>query len=467
VSFPPGFVWGSATSALQIEGALAEDGRGPSIWDDFCRAHPERIHGGQGPEVACDHYHRFREDVAWMRELGHDGYRFSIAWPRVVPDGDGAVNPRGLDFYDRLVDALLEAGIAPNATLYHWDLPSPLARRGGWESRETVAAFLRFAEASWQRLGDRVALWATLNEPGWTTLHGYITGLHPPGRQDLRGAVLSSHHLMLAHALAVALYGSLGLRGSVGIALNVSPVRPATSSDEDARAARIADAVLNRWYGDPVLHGRYPDDALALYDQLGVLPRFDPADLATIEAASVGFLGVNYYCPHRASADAPESRFALNITGRPEESCELAVRGLFRFVRDRGARHTDWAWEIDPGGLAEILEGVHAARPGLPIYITENGIGLDDRLVDGRVDDVERIAFLEDHLGVIARAAERGIAVRGYYMWSLMDNFSWLNGYRKRYGFLHVDRATLARTPKASAAWFRDARRRLSAGGAG
>jgi beta-galactosidase len=454
--FPPGFLWGSATAALQIEGATAEDGRGPSQWDEFCRLHPERIHERATPEIACDHYHRWREDVAWVRELGHNAYRFSIAWPRVVPDGDGPVEERGLDFYDRLVDALLEAGVAPNVTLYHWDLPLALARQGGWENRATVAAYLRFAQACFRRLGDRVPLWATLNEPGWSTLHGYVTGLHPPARRDHRAAVQAAHHLMLAHAEAVALHASLNLGSAIGIALNLSPVRPATLDRRDARAARLAETLLDRWFSEAALHGRYPELALRLYARAGILPRMEASDERTLRAARLGFLGVNYYQPQRASADAPENRFALNTSGQPEQACELAVAGLFRFVQAAGARRTAWAWEIDPSGLADVLAGVHTARPGLPVYVTENGIGLDDRLVEGRVDDQARIDYVREHLEVVARAAADGVAVRGYFMWSLLDNFSWINGYKKRYGFLHVDRGSLRRTPKASAAWFRE-----------
>jgi 6-phospho-beta-glucosidase len=443
MSFPEGFLWGTATSALQIEGAVREDGRGPSMWDVFCAEHPERIHGAATPEVACDHYRRFREDVAWMRELGHNAYRFSIAWPRVVPDGDGALNPLGLDFYERLVDSLLEAGITPCATLYHWDLPQPLAERGGWERRATLDAFVRYAEACFERLGDRVPLWATLNEPGWSTLHGYVTGLHPPARRDLGAAVRASHHLLVAHARAVLAGRAQGVAGALGIALNLSPIRPATASEADARAAATADAALNGWFSDAVLHGRHAPAALEAFERCGILPAFEPVDLDALAAAApaLGFLGINYYCPHHASADAPESRFA--------------VAGAFRFVRARGARHTDWAWEIDPAGLGELLDRLRAERSGLPLYVTENGLGRDERLLNGRLDDQPRIVFVRQHLEVVEAAIARGADVRGFFLWSLLDNFSWLNGYKKRYGLLHVEPGSLRRVPKTSALWYR------------
>ncbi len=449
------FLWGAATAALQIEGATAEDGRGPSVWDAFCRDHPERIHDRATPDVACDHYHRWREDVGWMRELGLNAYRFSIAWPRVVPDGDGAVNPAGLDFYDRLVDALGAAGIEPHVTLYHWDLPLPLGQRGGWESRATIDAFLRYVERCVRRLGDRVRLWSTLNEPAWSMLNGYVTGLHPPARQDLPAAVRVSHHLVLAHARAARLVRDMAPGARAGIALNLSPVRPATDRAEDAAAAALADGLLNRWFSEGAILGRYPTDMLAFHERRGLAAGIEPGDLEGLAAGRADFAGVNYYYPHHASADAPETRFALNITGGGQD-CELALAGLFRMVKNPRGRYTAWGWEIEPDGLREALLAVHALRPGLPLYVTENGIGLQETMADGRVEDADRIAFLRDHLGAVAQARAAGADVRGFFVWSLMDNFSWLNGYKKRYGLLYVDRKTLVRTPKASAAWYRD-----------
>lgn len=451
--FPPGFVWGSATAAIQIEGAAREDGKGLSVWDVFCERHPERIHERGTPEVACDHYHRWAEDVRWMKELGHNGYRMSISWPRVLPDGRGAPNPKGLAFYDRLFDALLEAGVQPNVTLYHWDLPVAL---GGWEHPETVDAYLEYARLCFERFGDRVKLWATLNEPGWTTLNGYVTGVHPPGLHDYRTAVQVGHHFMVAHARAVGLYHEICGRPEpgegIGIALNLSHVYPATDRGEDVAAARIADGVLNRFFIDPVLRGEYPQDVMELYDRCGIRP---PGE-ADFGRDTVDWVGVNYYYPHYATADAPGTEFHLPTAGNPQETSKFSIEGLFRFVQNPRGRYTDWNWEIDPDGLYELLLRAQEYRPGIPVYITENGIGLQDRLVDGVVDDPDRIAFVTEHLQAAHRALQEGVNLRGYYMWALMDNFSWVNGYKKRYGFLYVDRETQDRTPKRSAAWFRE-----------
>jgi 6-phospho-beta-glucosidase len=459
--FPEGFVWGSATAALQIEGATREDGRGDSQWDVFCREHPERIWERATPDLACDHYHRWAEDVALIKEFGHTGYRLSIAWPRIVPDGSGAVNEKGVAFYRRLFAALLDAGIEPNVTLYHWDLPQPLAEAGGWEAAATLEAYLRYARVCFEAFGDQVKLWATFNEPSWSTLNGYVTALHPPLRHDYRAAVRVAYNLMVAHARAVRLFHSLGGDGRIGIVQNMCPVYPATDSSEDAEAARIADAVYNRWFADPVLLGEFPPEAVELYRRHGLLPEMAPKDLALFAEDTVDFVGVNYYYPHYASADARETVFGLNTSGTKEEDCQFSIKGLFKFVRNPRGRYTDWAWEIYPPGLYDLLERAHRYRPGLPVYVTENGLGAQETLDSDRtVDDQGRIDFVREHLEVAHRAIAEGVDVRGYYMWSLLDNFSWLNGYKKRYGFFFVDRATMRRYPKKSAYWYRDAARR-------
>lgn len=456
LTFPPGFVWGSATAALQIEGAAQEEGRGPSMWDVFCHEHPGRIFQGATPDVACDHYHHFLADVRLMKELGHTGYRLSISWPRLFPIGHGPRNVKGFEFYDRLFDALLAAGIEPNVTLYHWDLPQTLAGGGGWENAATADVFADYAEACFDAYGDRVKRWATLNEPSWSTLNGYVTGLHPPGKQDPRAAIAASWNLLRAHAYAVRILREKAQGGQIGIALNLSPIHPATDSDADRAAARVADGVLNRWFLEPVLLGRFPEDVLALYREHALLPEMRAEDVRVLAENPVDFVGVNYYFPHHASADAPDTGFFLNTSGQPEEECTFSIKGLFRFLRNPRGRYTDWGWEIDPSGLHELLVRLAALRADLPIYVTENGIGLNDRLVDGTVDDQPRIDFVREHLVAIHRAIGEGANVRGYYMWSLMDNFSWLNGYKKRYGFLYVDRQTLARYKKKSALWFKE-----------
>jgi 6-phospho-beta-glucosidase len=457
--FPEGFVWGSATAALQIEGATSEDGRGPSVWDRFCAEHPERIFGGAAPDIACDHYHRWAEDVALMREMGHTGYRFSIAWPRLFPGGDDRFNPAGAAFYDRLIDALLAAGIEPNVTLYHWDLPAALGDRGGWEAKATIDAFLTYAERAFQLYGDRVKRWATLNEPAWATLNGYVTGLHPPARRDFRAAVAVAHHLLVAHARAVGIYHRLEREhrwgGQIGLVLNMSRIYPATDSPADRDAAHLADGILNRWFIDPPLLGRYPADILALYRRHNLLPAWDAEELLVFQEDTLDFIGVNYYYPHHASAVAPQTSFALNTSGDPKDQGAFSIAGLFQFVRNPRGHFTDWDWEIAPEGLYDLLIRAQHYRPGIPIYVTENGIGLSESPdAAGRIDDQARIDFVRDHLKVVHQAITDGANVRGYYMWSLMDNFSWINGFKKRYGFLYVDRETLERRRKASSYWY-------------
>jgi len=452
--FPVGFVWGSATAALQVEGATNSDGRGPSVWDVFCRDHPEKIFEGATPDMACDHYHRFREDVREMREIGHNGYRFSISWPRLFPDPRGPVNQSGADFYDRLIDCLLENGIEPNVTLYHWDLPHSLGETGGWECQETVDRFTDYARSCFARYGDRVTLWSTINEPGWSALNGYITGLHPPCKQDQGAFVRAATGLMEAHARAVAVGHESSPNAKIGIVLNLSPIHPATPSEKDLDAARMADGMLHRWFLEPAIRGEFPEDIMYLYESRGILDRRLDRDL--IRKGTVDFLGVNYYYPHHASAAADETAFFLNTSGRREEACQFSLAGLFRFVPNPEGRFTDWGGGVDPEGLHQSLIRADRYRHGIPLYVTENGIGRQESLIGETVDDSERIEYLQSHLKAVHRAIADGANVKGYYMWSLMDNFSWLNGFKKRYGFLFIDRTTLARFKKKSAYWYRE-----------
>lgn len=447
--FPENFLWGSATAALQIEGASLADGRKPSVWDEFCAQNPERVYQGATPEQACDHYDRYREDVEWMKKLGHTGYRFSLSWPRIVPDGRGGSNSKGLAFYDRLLDELLKAGIEPNVTLYHWDLPLALHSDGGWENPETVEAFERYAAVCFEKFGDRVRLWSTINEPAWTVLNGYITGLHPPCKTDRKAALLAAHHLLCAHTRVASLR-------PCGIALNLSPVYPASKSAEDVEAAALADQVLNGWFLEAVLRGSYPEPLLKTYQEMGIAPE-SPLSL---RQAPPGFLGVNYYYPHHARAEAGRDAFHINNTGNPDDNCKFSLAGCFEMVRNPRGRYTDWAWEIDPETLTRLLLDISDKAPDVPLYVTENGIGLPDTLDEnGQVQDQARIEFVTEHLLAVHRAIREGADVRGYYMWSLMDNFSWINGYKKRYGFLYIDRQTMQRIPKKSAFWFREVAR--------
>ena len=428
---PADFLWGAATSAYQVEGAVAEGGRGESIWDRFCGI-PGAILNGDTGAVACDSYHRYQEDVRLVRELGLDAYRFSIAWPRILPEGRGRPNEAGLDFYDRFVDALLEAGIEPLVTLYHWDLPQALENRGGWPARATAAAFAEYVEVVAARLGDRVRSWITICEPWVVSWLGYGTGVHAPGRRSEADALAAAHHVLLAHGLAADVLRRVSPGAKVGIAIDLVPVYPSTSSDADRAAATVEDGSRNRWFLDAVLRGTYPEDVVERFGSS--LPAVADGDLRTI-AAPLDFLGVNYYSRTVVRAGA---------SGEPEA---LALPGVER---------TGMGWEVHPDGLFELLLRVRDEYQAPPIYVTENGAAYPDRLRDGVVHDPARIAYLERHLDAVARAAEHGVPVRGYFLWSLLDNFEWSFGYSRRFGIVYVDFETLERTPKASYRWYRD-----------
>jgi beta-glucosidase len=445
VRFPEGFVWGAATSAYQIEGAVDEDGRGRSIWDTFSHT-PGRTAGGENGDVAVDHYHRFREDVALMAQLGLRAYRFSISWPRVQPGGRGPVNERGLDFYRRLVDELLAAGIEPYPTLFHWDLPQELEDEGGWAARATAERFAAYAEIVAGALGDRVTSWLTLNEPWCAAFLGYGMGRHAPGLHDARKCVAAAHHLMLAHGHAVDAIRRLGGHDArAAVVLNLDPVRPATSSAEDAAAARLVDGMHNRIFLEPILAGRYPDDVLAHLSGRVDLGHVRDGDERVI-AAPLDFLGVNYYRPARVAARA---RPAADWTAWPGDE-------RIEHVAQEGPK-TTMDWPVDPTGLREMLGRLHAEY-AIPMLVTENGASFDDDVgPDGAVHDERRVAYLDGHLRAVAGAIEAGADVRGYFVWSLLDNFEWAEGYSKRFGIVHVDYQTLARTPKDSARWYRDA----------
>lgn len=425
------FVWGVATSAFQIEGASSEDGRGRSIWDTFC-ATPGKVRGGAGGDPACDHYHLWREDLGLLEELGVDAYRFSIAWPRIVPEGTGRVNQRGLDFYERVVDGLLERGITPFATLYHWDLPQALQERGGWVNRDTVAAFVDYARAVARRLGDRLASIATLNEPWCSAYLGYETGEHAPGIRDRRAALQAAHHLLLAHGSALPALRNEAPGARMGIVLNLNPCYPASDDSRDAQAALRFDGFFNRWYLDPLLRGRYPADVWNGYGE--DIPRVEAGDLEKI-SGPIDFLGVNYYS-RAVLADEPDAPWphARGVPGRAEV--------------------TDMGWEVYPRGLSDLLRRLREEYRTPPLYIAENGAAYPDEVVDGKVDDAERVAYLERHLTALEDARDAGADVRGYFLWSLLDNFEWALGYEKRFGIVHVDFDTQARTPKRSAYWY-------------
>ena len=450
LEFPRDFRWGVATAAYQIEGAATDDGRGPSIWDTFARA-PGNVYEGQTGDVACDHYHRYRHDIRLMRELNIGTYRFSVAWPRIVPDGTGPTNTRGLDFYDRLVDTLLKTGINPMVTLYHWDLPQALEDRGGWVNRDTSYRFAEYAGTVHSRLGDRVRTWTTLNEPWCTAFLGYACGEHAPGRREPAAAFAAVHHLLLGHGLAADALRTGGAR-EVSITLNLNPVSPRDPSDpHDNDAARIIDGLQNRIFLDPLLRRRYPDDMQALAERFGPLDYQRDGDEALI-SVPLDLLGVNYYTPGLVAARV----------GAPAAPPYPGSEGVI--FPDQGRPMTAMGWPIHAAGLYRLLTRVHAEHPDLPLIITENGAAFDDVLVDGRVVDTRRVEYLRDHLSAVHDAIGAGVDVRGYLAWSLLDNYEWAHGYSKRFGLVHVDYATQRRTPKQSALWYRDviARRALT-----
>jgi beta-glucosidase len=459
LSFPPGFVWGTATAAYQIEGAVHEDGRGPSIWDTFSHT-PGRITDGGTGDVAVDHYHRMSEDIALMAELGLTGYRFSVAWPRIVPAGAGAVNQAGLDFYARLVDGLLEHGIVPMLTLYHWDLPQPLQDAGGWANRDTAARFAEYAHAVGRALGDRVPTITTLNEPWCSAFLGYGTGMHAPGISDNATALAAAHHLTLAHGLGTAaLRDVLPATGQVSLTLNLAQVHGASETDADREAVRHVDGLANRIFLDPVLRGTYPDDIVADLGHITDFSFLHDGDLAAI-AAPIDALGVNFYSPTLVTAATPalrHERAAGRINDPQAASGPSAFPGTdLAYALPQDGPHTAMGWPIVPDSLTELLLRVHRDHPGLPVVITENGAAFDDEVsADGAVHDDARIDYVRRHLGAVHAAIAQGVDVRGYFLWSLMDNFEWAWGYSKRFGIVHVDFATQQRRLKDSAIWYR------------
>ena len=431
-SFPSTFRWGVATAAYQIEGAVNEDGRGASIWDRFCTI-KGNVRNGETGEVACDFYHRYPEDVALLRELGACAFRFSVAWPRVLPEGRGKVNEPGLDFYDRLVDELLANEIAPVVTLYHWDLPVALEDAGGWPERATAEAFCEFAEATARRLGDRVSLWITHNEPWVAAWLGYGLGEHAPGRASRPDALAAAHHLLLSHGLAVDVIRREAPGAEVGITLDLTQAYPASSSEADAAAARAADGEKNRWFLDPVFRGSYPEDVLA-----ALAPDAPPVRDGDLDVIStpIDFLGVNYYRREIVAATPDGGR---------------------QMVHQPDSMYTEMGWEVSPHGLHDLLVRVHEEYAPAAIHVTENGAAFGDTLRhDGVVDDPERQAFLAGHVDAIERAIADGVPVAGYFVWSLLDNFEWAHGYGKRFGIVYVDYPTLRRIPKSSFSWYRD-----------
>ncbi|MFD9544910.1 GH1 family beta-glucosidase [Streptomyces sp. NPDC060022] len=452
-TFPPGFRWGVATSAYQIEGAAREDGRGLSIWDTFSHT-PDKVADNENGDIAVDHYHRYRDDVALMAGLGLNSYRFSVSWPRVQPTGRGPAFVRGLDFYRRLVDELLGYGIKPALTLYHWDLPQDLEDAGGWPERDTAYRFAEYAALVGEALGDRVEQWITINEPWCGAFLGYGSGVHAPGRTDPVAALRAAHHFNLAHGLATsALRGVLPSRNSIAVSLNSVSVRSVTDSPEDQVARRRIDDLANGIFHGPMLHGAYPEQLFADTARITDWSFVQDQDLAASHQR-LDWLGLNYYTPALVSAaDTPASVSWMEGLGASEHSPWPGVDDI-TFHQPPGEQ-TAMGWAVDPSGLYDLLLRYSREVPGLPLYVTENGAAYDDKPEeDGRVHDAERIAYLHGHLSAVRRAIRDGADVRGYYLWSLLDNFEWAYGYEKRFGSVYVDYATLARTPKSSALWY-------------
>jgi beta-glucosidase len=436
-----GFVWGAATAAFQIEGATTADGRGESIWDRFAATDGKVAHGDTG-DPACEHYYRWADDLDLMRSLGLESYRFSISWPRIQPTGRGPANQRGIDFYRALVEGMLERGIKPLATLYHWDLPQTLEDEGGWASRDVVERFTEYAQIMFDALGDVVPEWITHNEPWVTSFLGYAYGSKAPGISDWPTALRAAHHSLLAHGAAVRALRERGGDDRIGITLDLTVANPASDSPEDEAAALRLDGHHNRWFLDPVFRGAYPADMLELYEQrFGPLDAIQDGDLELI-SEPIDFLGINFYRP--------------NIVAANDDGSVLAIRDV-----DPDVEHTAMGWAVVPSALTELLLRLERDYGGVPFLVTENGAAFDDTVNDGAVDDDRRLAYLEGHIDALESARAQGADVRGYYVWSFLDNFEWEYGYEKRFGIVFVDFDTQARIPKRSALWYRD---RIAAG---
>jgi beta-glucosidase len=435
--FPAGFVFGASTAAYQIEGAAHEDGRGPSIWDTFART-PGRVTHGDTGDIACDHYHRLDSDLDLIVDLGLDCYRFSVAWPRVIPDGGSRVSQRGLDFYRRMVDGLLARGIKPMATLFHWDLPQPLQDAGGWASRDTVGRFAGYASAVLDAIGPQVPFWVTVNEPFCAGMIGHLQGRHAPGIVDLHAALAASHHLLLAHGQAVALVRAKAPGSAVGSSVLLSDISPADhASPADQAAARRLDGYENRWFLDPVFRACYPADMLDWYAAQVPVDFIRDGDLAVI-AAPLDFAGINYYETKTVTFDPAE----------PYHQATVLTAGGPLTANDVDAR---------PAGLGRVLRRLRDEYPRIPVYVTENGAPFHDYVdPNGQVNDPERVRYLADHLAEVASAIDDGVDVRGYFVWSLLDNFEWADGYSRRFGIYYVDFGTQRRIAKSSARWYRD-----------
>lgn len=436
IQFPKDFLWGAATASYQIEGAYDEDGRGESIWDRYCRT-PGNILDGSSGDIGCDHYHRYEEDVKLMKKIGIRSYRLSISWSRIFPSGYGEPNMAGLLFYKNLITCLHENGIDAAVTLYHWDLPQKLQDIGGWANPLVVDYFVSYAKFIFEELGDQVSMWITFNEPFCSAFLGNWEGRHAPGYHDFETALTVAHHLLLAHGKTVGLYRTMNLTAKIGITLNMNYNYPATQKAEDIHAAALSHGAWNNWFAEPVMKGTYPEELVKLYQEKGVMPKIEEEDMQMI-AQPVDFLGLNHYFSVKVKAS--EEGWPLPV----KEECY-------------GADFTEMGWGINPEGLKDILLRLHEDYGSIPIYITENGAAFRDIVnSQGEVEDTGRIEFLRRYLASVSQAIEEGVNLKGYFLWSLMDNFEWALGYSKRFGLIHVDYETKKRTIKQSGYWYAD-----------
>jgi beta-glucosidase len=443
MKFPDGFLWGTATASYQIEGAVGEGGRGASIWDTFSHT-PGKVYRGDTGDIACDHYHRLEGDLDLMSDLGLEAYRFSVAWPRVQPTGSGTPNREGLDFYRRLVDGLRQRDIVPMLTLYHWDLPQALEDRGGWTSRETSERFAEYAGIVYEALSEEVGHWITLNEPWVAAWMGYGLGVHAPGRSDSAAALAATHHLLLGHGLAMERMRSAGDDNQLGVTLNLHPGHPSRDTEADRKAARRVDGQANRLYLDPLFRGEYPEDIFSYYRERGAdLSFVRDGDLQKI-STPIDFLGINYYFRHSVR-EAPVEE------GSSVPFADLGARPVIPHAGEK----TAMGWPVEPEGLKEMLVRIKDEYADVPIYVTENGRAVHDYIdPEGGVVDEERVSYLDSHFRAAHEAMERGVDLRGYMVWSFLDNFEWAEGYSKRFGLVFVEYGTQQRIPKSSARWY-------------
>jgi beta-glucosidase/6-phospho-beta-glucosidase/beta-galactosidase len=458
------FLWGSATASYQCEGAWDEDGKGISMWDVFSHESPGNINHVTG-DVASDHYHRYEEDFRMMAESSQNSYRFSLSWPRLIPNGTGAVNPKGIAFYHRMIDSMLSHGLEPNLTLYHWDLPEALQQSGGWENRETAHAFAEYARICFKEYGGKVKIWTTINEPKYSTFAMYLAGNYPPNVQDGQRLIAAAYNTMLASALAVREFRKFNDIGDIGIVADYDPVYGIDDSPKTKWAMRMADNVNNNWVTDTAVNGEFPADLVENLAKTHDLSFAKEADRAVFKDGKVDFLGINYYCRSlvRPYVSGETMRF-INNTGKNNASGTadgfkrlMVIKGLFEQVMPLEGNITDWGFEVYSEGMYLALKDLQKKYGDVPIYITENGLGIREEVINGQLDDSKRITFLEEHIKEVLRARKDGVKVKGYYVWSSFDLYSWVNGYEKRYGLVYVDfDKGLKRIPKKSYYWYRD-----------